>query len=260
MSRPSANACFSCGMSAICASSAQLDLRVVRRDQLVALRRDERRADASAFLGADRNVLQVRIVRRQPAGRSSRPARRWCARDAVSRVHVGRQRVGIGRLQLRELAPLQNLLRGSRSPAPPDPRAPARVVDHAPVLVFVPPGSLILPNRMSPSCLGAADVELLRRRSPAISSSTCAAVCAKSPDSRDSTCRSIEMPRAFHPRQHGHQRPLQRLVDCRQAVGDEARLQHAPQPQRRRRRSPRNSRSPCRSRPGRRSACPCRCR
>ena len=51
---------------------AQLDLRIVRRQQHVARRRDEGLADAPAFGRADRDVLQVRILRRQPAGRGHR--------------------------------------------------------------------------------------------------------------------------------------------------------------------------------------------
>ena len=39
----------------------QLDLRIVGRQQLEALRGDERAADAAAILGADRDVLQVRV-------------------------------------------------------------------------------------------------------------------------------------------------------------------------------------------------------
>jgi hypothetical protein len=39
----------------------ELDLRVVGRHEAVARRRDERRPDAATLLGADRDVLQVRI-------------------------------------------------------------------------------------------------------------------------------------------------------------------------------------------------------
>ena len=47
----------------------QLDLRVVGRQQLRALLGDERRADLAAELGADRDRLEVRARRREPAGR-----------------------------------------------------------------------------------------------------------------------------------------------------------------------------------------------
>ena len=71
----------SAGMSAIRASPG-LDLRVVRRHQLVARRRDEGAADLAALLGAD-GMLQVGLVRRQPPtrGRGQRPSvcTRWAA-------------------------------------------------------------------------------------------------------------------------------------------------------------------------------------
>ena len=45
----------------------QLDLAVVGRQQQMARFGDKRAADAAAFLGADRDVLQVGIVRREPS-------------------------------------------------------------------------------------------------------------------------------------------------------------------------------------------------
>ena len=51
---------------------AQLDLRIVGRQQHVPRGRDEGLADAPALRRADRDVLQVRILRRQPAGRRHR--------------------------------------------------------------------------------------------------------------------------------------------------------------------------------------------
>ena len=47
----------------------QLDLRIVGGDELVAGRRDEGAADLAAFLGADRDVLQIGLGRGQPPGR-----------------------------------------------------------------------------------------------------------------------------------------------------------------------------------------------
>ena len=47
---------------------AQLDLRVVGGQQHVAGFSDERGANFAAEFGADGNVLQVGIVRREPAG------------------------------------------------------------------------------------------------------------------------------------------------------------------------------------------------
>ena len=90
---------------------AQLDLAVIGRDDLVARRRDEGGADLAPGLRADRDVLQVRIRRGQPARRRRGERVARCAPASVSRMHVLLQRVGIGRFQLRELAPFENLLR-----------------------------------------------------------------------------------------------------------------------------------------------------
>ena len=88
----------------------QLDLRIVGGDELVSRRRDEGAADLAAFLGADRNVLQVRLGRRQPSGAGRR--QRVAGVDAVGLgVEIGRQRVGIGRAQLRHLPPFEDLRR-----------------------------------------------------------------------------------------------------------------------------------------------------
>ena len=46
----------------------QLDLRIVRADKHAVLRRDKRFADFPADVGADRDVLQVRVARTEPAG------------------------------------------------------------------------------------------------------------------------------------------------------------------------------------------------
>src|SRR5690606_23609918 len=70
---------------------AQLDLRVVGRKQLVAGRCDEGLADTPALLGTHRDVLQVGIGRRQPAGGSDRLV--------VGGVHPA----GVGIDQLRQL-------------------------------------------------------------------------------------------------------------------------------------------------------------
>ena len=45
---------------------AQLDLRIVRRDDAVAFRRHEGLADTPPVLGTDGDVLQVRVTGREP--------------------------------------------------------------------------------------------------------------------------------------------------------------------------------------------------
>src|SRR5262249_33245140 len=88
----------------------QFDLRIIGGNELVAVSGDEGTPDLAALLGADRNVLQVRLGRRQTAGRSRR--------QRVARMHamglgidVAWQRVGVGRLELRNLSPVENFTR-----------------------------------------------------------------------------------------------------------------------------------------------------
>ena len=110
MSTPSAKACLQLRDVGDMGEHAQLDLAVVGRDQLVALVGDEGGADLAAFRGADRDVLQVRLGRGQPAGRGR--GQRVGGVDALGvGMDVAGQRVGIGRFQLGELAPVDDLAR-----------------------------------------------------------------------------------------------------------------------------------------------------
>ena len=58
----------------------QLDLRIIRRDQHMAGRRDKGRANFAAGLIAHRNVLQIGLGRREPSrGRGG---------ERIARVHA----------------------------------------------------------------------------------------------------------------------------------------------------------------------------
>jgi hypothetical protein len=97
-------------------------------------------------------------------------------------------------------------------------------VDQAPVLVLVPPGRPILPNRMSPSCLG----EPRLKGSPA---SSCDLVlqprhaAARTRRTGATGSAGRWMPRRSMRASTGDQRALQRLVDGGHALGGEPRLQ-----------------------------------
>ncbi len=89
---------------------AKLDLAVVGGEQHRAFRRDEGLADLAAHLGADRNVLQVRIGRRQPPGLGA--GQRIAGVDASRPlVDLLLQRIGVGGLELGELPPFEHLAR-----------------------------------------------------------------------------------------------------------------------------------------------------
>ncbi len=88
---------------------AQFNLRVVGGKKLVAGRGGEGGADLASQLGPDRNVLQVRIDRRQAA------RRRRCGlkRRVHARLGIGqqRQRVNVIRFELGEMAILEHQAR-----------------------------------------------------------------------------------------------------------------------------------------------------
>ena len=152
---------------------AELDLRVVGRDQHVARVGDEGAADLAAERRADRNVLQVRIAAAQPAGGGDRLVEAGVDAAGLG-VHQLRQRVDVGALQLHQRAPLENLPRqivGQR-----------QLLEHldgrrrrADVPVRFSTGSCSLSNRISASCFGE-----LMLNSPPASSKICAVRCASS--------------------------------------------------------------------------------
>ena len=102
-----AKASLSGAMSAMCGQDAQLDLRVVGRDQEVAVLGHEGLADLAALLGADRDVLQVGVVGGQAAGRGGGQAVAGVDAAGVG-VDLLDQRVGVGAGQLLQLAPVED--------------------------------------------------------------------------------------------------------------------------------------------------------
>ena len=128
----------------------ELDLAVIGRHQAGARRRHEGGADAPPFLRAHRNVLQIGLDRGKAAGRGRGQcvAGMDAARGGVDMVG---QRVGIGRLSLVSWRQSRTL-RASSTPCSASVSRASESVLHAPVAVLRPPGSCILPKRMSPSC------------------------------------------------------------------------------------------------------------
>ena len=86
---------------------AQLDLGVVEGEQRLALGGDEGLADAAAFLGADGDVLQVRVGRGEAAGAGAGLDVGGVDAAGIG-VDVILQRVGVGGFQLGELAPVED--------------------------------------------------------------------------------------------------------------------------------------------------------
>ena len=90
--------------------NAQLDLRVVGRKEQAAGTGDEGGADFAAELGADGNVLEIRIRRAQAPGRGAGLVEARM-QPACGRMNEPRQDIGIGGFQLRKLAVLEHFLR-----------------------------------------------------------------------------------------------------------------------------------------------------
>ena len=88
----------------MCASSLQLHLRVVGRDQHVAGLRHEAGTDLAALLGADRDVLEVRVGAGQATGGGGGLVEGG-VEAAVVADQLG-EGVEVGRLELRDLPPL----------------------------------------------------------------------------------------------------------------------------------------------------------
>ena len=175
------------------------------------------RADLAAGLRADRDVLQVRIRRGQPAGR------RRGEREGGVHAPASADACAPGACPCRSIsASRAGAIRGSSPAARARPAASSSRsvagVAHWPVGVFLAPGRPILPNRMSPICFG----EPSEKVSPAISwisASSRASVCAKSPDSRRQDLAVDHDAALLHAGEHVDERPLQRLVDGDAALG-----------------------------------------
>ncbi len=119
---------------------------------------------------------------------------------------------------------------GSSSLAARSSSRPARV-SHWPVLVFLPPGSFRLSNSNSPSCLRRAEIELVADELVDLLLEPRDALRERAREPREDRLVDLDAG-PLHVDDDRQQRPLQRLVDRRQALGGEARLQAQPEPER----------------------------
>ena len=88
--------------------ASQLDLVVVGDQELVPLPSDKGRSENSPPLGADGNVVQVRLIRREAAGSGHGLLERGA--DPVSLADLGEQTLAVGRPQLLDFAVLEEVL------------------------------------------------------------------------------------------------------------------------------------------------------
>ena len=135
----------------------QLDLAIVRRDQHMAGLGDEGRADLAPFLGAHRDILQVGVVGRQAAGGGGGQGEGGVHPPGAPR-DGGDQVVGIGALQLGQLAPVQQHARQFVALG-------GQVLQHARVRApgagggLLAPGDAHLAEQHLADLLGAAQIE-----------------------------------------------------------------------------------------------------
>ena len=86
---------------------AELDLRVVGRDEDAAGFGNDRAPDLAPKFGAHRDVLQVRVAAAQPAGGGHRLVEAG-VQSSCFRIDQQRQRIDVRALQLHQLTPLQD--------------------------------------------------------------------------------------------------------------------------------------------------------
>ena len=143
---------------------AQLDLRVVGGDQHVARRGDERAPDLAAELGADRDVLQVRVGAAQAPGGGDGLVEAGVHAAGLG-MHQQRQRVDVGALQLVQRRASRGPAAAARASSASSSSTSAAVDAERVLPVFFGAGSCSFSNRISPSCFG----ELTLKSSPASS-------------------------------------------------------------------------------------------
>ncbi len=208
----------------------KLDLRIVGRQKKKTGSGKKSLADLAAFLGTDRDVLQVRLGRAEAAGRGR--GQHVAGVDAAGRgADLLDQRVGVGAGELLQLPPVED-------------DAGQRVAGDGQLLQHLGPGGVGAGFRLSAlaaqrhlveqdlaQLLGRAEVEgaageldgLLLELGHALGEDAGELVEAALVDGDAAH---------LHRRQHRWQRPLQRLVDRGQPLLEEAGLEVLPEAQR----------------------------
>ena len=176
---------------------AQLDLAVVGGEEEVARLGHEGLADAPALRGADRDVLEVRVGRGEPAGGGDR-----LVEGGVDAAGLGvderRQRVDVGGLELLDRAVLEDLPRAARGRAPAPRARPRRWRRRASWPSSSPRAGELLEEDLA-ELDRRVDVELARpaRRSRGVSVASCASMsrliaasrCGRRSSRRPAPCR-----------------------------------------------------------------------
>ncbi len=200
----------------------QLDLRIVGSQQDVAFLGDEGIADLATDFGADGNVLQVRVGRGESPGLGADEA--VAGVDAAG-LGIDRflQRIGIGRLQLGQLAPLEHLVGDIRTIAgkPFEYRLIGRIL---PALALFPALVAKLVEQNFSQLLGAADGKFLAGEFVDLALQAAGLGCKLFRKLCKAGAVHLDA-MAFHPRHHRDQRSVDAFVDFRPAFDGQAALQ-----------------------------------
>ena len=142
-------------------------------------------------------------------------------------VDVARQQVGIGRLELGELAPVEDA--GGKLVA-----AGGKLVEHVGAgrpgagLGLLAAGQAELAEQDVAELLGRADVEALAGELVDLVLEPAELLGELAGQARQRLAVDLDAA-LLHPRQHRHQRPLQRLVEVDHALRGEPRLEREPE-------------------------------
>ena len=192
---------------------AELDLRIVGGEQHAAGLGDEGGANFAAEFGADGNVLQVRVLRRQPAGGGIRRVEGG-VQAARAVVEQQWQRVHVSGFQLGELPVFQHQAR--------DFVLGGQAFEHVhgggdsfPFAVFHRLGQVELVEQNVAKLLGRVDVEFLSGKLVDLPRHRLA--IAIQPLGHGGQHVAINLHAGiFHARQHGHQRKINFVVQLQQ--------------------------------------------
>ena len=207
---------------------AQLDLRVVCCHEAPSCARNEAPANVLPELPADRDVLQVRVARREATGARDRLVERG-VQSPCARIHQRRKRVEVGVLELRELAVLHE-----------QPRQGVPLVgeflQHARVGARTRGGLLLdrqpeLLEEDRPQLLIGRDVELLAR----LAMDLALELAARGLESRLERMEPMDVDRhagPLHLGEHVHKRKLHLAEQRAHFMVDQPRLEERTQAQR----------------------------
>ena len=206
----------------------QLDLAVIRRHQLIALVCDKGSPNLTTIIGANRNVLKIRVRRGKTPGRCRRHSIRSVDPFGV-RIDKFRQGIGIGRLQFGELSPVND---PARQVMPLGCQA-LKHLSAGCVLArfgFLAARQAQLAKQDFTQLFGRTHIKFLARELVYFRFDSCGFLRKLTGKTRQDLPVNGNASR-FHPADHIDKRPFKPFVNMVHALSGEARFQYVPEPQ-----------------------------